>query len=287
MVYIFEKEKLNQLVLDFYTSTGVAVTLYDSNMSMIVKSPIYTDFCACIRKKKACVSRCSQSDHIHMQKAKETKSTVYYTCHAGLTETITPIFYEDTLIAYLQTGQFRNPDRMCSQQTCLNTLNELYGIPLDKLTKLYNNTPVISKEKLQALQNIMNILIKNFWSNGLVYCNRSMLSIKIDQYITENLSQKIYIDTLCKKFHLSKNALYHLFKTEFNMTINELILHKRLNAAADMLITMPDLNITQIATQCGFTDYNYFIRIFKKTTGTTPLQYRKHMYLSPSPKIIE
>lgn len=276
MVYVFEKEKLNQLVSDFYTSTGIAITLYDSNMSVIATSPIYTDYCICVRKKKSCVSHCDKSNYIHMQEALETKSPVFYTCHAGLTETITPIFYEDTLIAYIQTGQFRLTDNTVSKEPYLKALTEQHGLSFERLKELYTKTPMVSKEKLQAMQNILNILIKSFWSDGLVYRNRSMLSIKIEQYVTDNLSQKIYLEGLCKKFHLSKNALYHLFKNEFNMTVNELILHKRLNAASDMLITMPDLTITQVAEQCGFTDYNYFIRIFKKVNGTTPLQYRKH-----------
>ena len=121
----------------------------------------------------------------------------------------------------------------------------------------------------------MDVLIQSFWVDGLIRTNRSMLSVKLEQYILENIDKKIQVEDICEKFFISKSTLYRLFRTEFETTVNEYILQKRLQHAKTLLKEKQELDISQISDACGFTDYNYFIRLFKKTFGVTPLQFRK------------
>ena len=102
-----------------------------------------------------------------------------------------------------------------------------------------------------------------------------MLSIKIERYIDEHMAEKIGFNEICNEFFLYKNAVYRLFHDEFHSTVNDFIITKRLKQAQEMSRSKQELNITQIATLCGFPDYNYFIRLFKKHVGITPLQFRK------------
>lgn len=275
MSYIFQKEKLEGLISDFYISTGIAVTLYDASKKVVVKSPVFTDCCACIRAKEACIESCNRSDRVHMELAAKSKAICHYTCHAGMMEVITPILYEDVVIAYLQIGQFRDAEGVYSSRAQIQKTAQRYGLEPESLLRLYQKTPELSREKLRALMNIINILIRSFWEDGLILRNRSMLSVKIEQYIIQRLGEKIYIEELCEKFSLSKFALYGLFREEFHCTVNEYILGKRLEQAKLLLRRRPDWNITRVASSCGFADYNYFIRAFRQHTGITPLQYRK------------
>ncbi len=275
MDYIFNKEKITELLSDFYISTGIAVTLYDSALDIVATSPIFSDCCACIRTKKICVDNCNRSNLIHLKEAATATSTIFYGCHAGLMETITPIIYEGTVIAYMQTGQFRDADNTYSSPKKLAEAAKRYGFSEKKLLKLYEKLPIISQDKLRAQLNIMDIIIKSFWVNGLICCKRSMLSIKIEQYIAEHISEKIYIQSICDEFFISKSSLYRLFREEFNTTVIDFVLQKRLSLAHDLLKKRSDLDITQISASCGFTDYNYFIRIFKKHFGIPPLQFKK------------
>ena len=98
---------------------------------------------------------------------------------------------------------------------------------------------------------------------------------KIEKYIIENLSENIYIPDLCNRFGISKNMLYKLFNDEFSSTVNGFIIKKRMDLARQMLKDDKSMNVTEIALRCGFSDYNYFIRTFKKHVGVTPLKYRK------------
>ena len=274
MDYIFNKEKLEALISDFYISTGIAITLYDASENVVTKSPVFCGYCTCIREKEACVQNCDRSNWTHMEIAAAQKSTHSYTCHAGLMETITPILYEDVVIAYLQIGQFRDREKFYSSPEKLQDAAKRYGLPEETLLALYESVPVISRNKLRALLNIINILIRSFWEDGLILRHRSMLSVKIDQYIEEHISEKIYIEDICGAFSVSKFTLYNLFRSEFQTTVNDYILDKRI-ALAKSLLRQQDRNIPRVASACGFADYNYFIRAFRERTGMTPLKYRK------------
>jgi len=275
MDYIFNIEKINQLLSDFYLSTDIAVTFYDSGMNLVATSPVHSDFCMCIRENDERKKNCNISNLVNMKKAAKTGKTVSYTCHAGLMETIFPVLYEETLIGFMQIGQFRDASARYSSSEKVNAALEVYFLAKDPMLRLYEELPLVSEEKFQALQNILLLLIKKFWDDSLIRHNRSMLSIRIEQYIMENIKEKLYVEDICKRFFLSKNALYHLFETEFGTTIGKYILNKRIQLSLEALRDT-STPITKVAEELGFNDYNYFIRAFRKQMGVTPLQYRKN-----------
>ena len=269
--YIFDNEKIEALISDFYISTGIVITLYDINQNAIASSGKHTDFCALIGKIPRLKKLCRLCDVEHIELAKKTRTAVYYTCHVGNIEVITPIFYEDTIIAYLQIGQFRTTPATYDDALMLMDLGYTN---FKRIDTALNEIPIVSNQKLTSLHNLLNIIIKSFWEDGLITCKRSMLSVKIEQYILENLHQKIYIDELCEQFNVSRNSLYELFYKEFGVAINEFIIAKRIERAKEYLRDS-NKSVSEISSLCGFADYNYFIRIFKAQCNTTPLKYRK------------
>lgn len=49
----------------------------------------------------------------------------------------------------------------------------------------------------------------------------------------------------------------------------------RLEKAQRMLQVEPNMSIGEIALKCGFEDFAYFSRVFKKKYGVMPSQYRR------------
>ena len=92
--------------------------------------------------------------------------------------------------------------------------------------------------------------------------------------IDENITEKILVNTLCRKAYLSRNAFFRLFKEQFGVTPLEYINHERIKLAKQLLASS-NQSITQTGMQCGFTDVNYFVRIFRKVEGITPGAYQK------------
>lgn len=62
---------------------------------------------------------------------------------------------------------------------------------------------------------------------------------------------------------------FRKFREEFGYSPAEYILKERIKLAKEYLQN-PANSITQVCYMAGFQNLNYFIRAFKKETGTTP-----------------
>ena len=92
-------------------------------------------------------------------------------------------------------------------------------------------------------------------------------------YIDFHYMEPLSLDTLAGRFSVNKNYLSTRFHKEKGMTVTDYINQIRVNRASGLLLHT-SMSIQQVAEQCGFTDGNYFARIFKKLQGATPNEYR-------------
>lgn len=97
---------------------------------------------------------------------------------------------------------------------------------------------------------------------------------KIALYIQNHINQKLTLTILAQKLGCSKSSLAHLFREKYNVTIISYINSYKIDAAKYMLINS-QINISQIAYTLAFDNPNYFMTLFKKYTGMTPMRYRK------------
>ena len=95
-------------------------------------------------------------------------------------------------------------------------------------------------------------------------------------FIDEHFAEKISLSDLAKQCSMSDNHFSFVFKSVFNILPSEYIISKRLEYAVQLLISNPDMNMLDIALQCGFNNSANFNKIFKKYIGTTPSQHRKN-----------
>lgn len=84
----------------------------------------------------------------------------------------------------------------------------------------------------------------------------------------------ITLSDLCHYLGRSKSHISHLFKRANGLSIREYCNHLKLEDAR-RLLGDAELSVTQIAYEVGFNDVSYFINLFKKKFGISPLQYRK------------
>lgn len=93
-------------------------------------------------------------------------------------------------------------------------------------------------------------------------------------YICKHLNEAIELEKLAEISCLSKDHFIRLFKKELETTPLQYINQKKIEKAQLLLIT-EELAVKEIAFQLAFDDYSYFNRLFKKTTGVTPQEYRR------------
>lgn len=92
-------------------------------------------------------------------------------------------------------------------------------------------------------------------------------------YIHEHLTERIAVDALSRKAYLSRNVFFKWFKEQLGITPLDYINNERIKLAKQLL-AIPQNSIRTVSIQCGFSDVNYFIRLFKKTEGITPRSYK-------------
>lgn len=102
------------------------------------------------------------------------------------------------------------------------------------------------------------------------------LVAKVARYFWENLDDDITLDGLLKQFGVNKNVLNDAFYKEVSMSCMAYLEELRINLAKKYL-QYDDESISEISQICGYRDSNYFTKVFKKNTGQTPSEFRKHM----------
>lgn len=97
-------------------------------------------------------------------------------------------------------------------------------------------------------------------------------------YIKSNYHEKIYISDLARQVNLNEQYFCRLFKKAIGCSPVEYINEYRIKQAK-RLLEESDLPVMEICLECGFNNQGNFLQEFRRRTGTTPLQYRKHTEL--------
>ncbi len=103
------------------------------------------------------------------------------------------------------------------------------------------------------------------------------------EYISANLARKLELAALAAHLDLSPSRTRHLIAELFGVGFSELVRTTKLEQALYLLRTS-DLTVAQISHMCGFSDPDYFGRVFRASFGLSPGAKRREMksaYLQP------
>lgn len=188
-------------------------------------------------------------------------------------------------------------------KTLINNSDNHLNIHLDKDINIYYKIISISKfnknKGFFILGPILNKPIDNTLSNIPYrslecsnYMSKLILNIADDkfdktmnkksfnpyirkaiEYVHENYSQDITIDSICNYLDINKSYFCSLFKKYTGNTFSYFLNHFRVEKSKKLL-TNTDLNLLNIAIAVGFNNQNYYSMVFKKYTNMSPSRYR-------------
>ncbi|SEO00882.1 transcriptional regulator, AraC family [Amphibacillus marinus] len=107
--------------------------------------------------------------------------------------------------------------------------------------------------------------------------NYPFVVTKMKRFIEENALAGLTIQDVAAEVDLSVSRAVHLFKEHTNRTMIEYAHHIRLTTAVNHM-AYTNMTLEHIAEKCGFGNYPYFHRVFKRTYGTSPGKYRKQQH---------
>lgn len=88
----------------------------------------------------------------------------------------------------------------------------------------------------------------------------------------EHFAERITLTDLSEKYELSCTYLNAKFKAETGYTFLDFLNRYRISQAVKLL-KKQEYRIYEIAEMVGFSDYKYFIKVFKKYAGCSPNKF--------------
>ncbi len=164
--------------------------------------------------------------------------------------------------------------------------HEVFELPSTKIIFNYFNEALTmlksnnSKRHIECSLLIYSMLVK------LSYCiklnNKEPKKTKrqncyenIKSYIEANYKKEISLDYLSEVFKLSTYHISRVFKSYNKIGLINYLNNYRISMAKKALLLNPGDQIKKISIDCGFKSTGYFISLFKKSEGMTPLQFRE------------
>ena len=101
----------------------------------------------------------------------------------------------------------------------------------------------------------------------------SQVRESIDAYIRDHYAEELSMQDVARVMNYSDAYFCKLFKQCFKVNFSAYLNEYRIAKAKELLQTTR-LNVREVSVACGYSDSNYFARVFKRVTGMTPTEYR-------------
>lgn len=265
-------KELKKVFEDFYNVTKFKIVLYDSDRNFLYSYPEeMCTFCKNIRSNPVLEQKCLLCDAKGFDICDEIRKPYVYECNMSVTEAISPIYSGEILVGYLMFGQIICGDKSKVEKKAKKLADSL-NIDLSNLKT--DDMTTAEEGYINSAVNMMTMCANYLYTNEIIKNSPNLLAYQLKSHIKSHLADSLNISSLCRQFYLSRTKLYKISKQSFGMGISDYICLERMKKAKELLCTA-ELPVSQIAEAVGISDTNYFIRLFKKHNGTTPLKYRK------------
>lgn len=97
--------------------------------------------------------------------------------------------------------------------------------------------------------------------------------LKIKEYLDQNFTSPITLDSLSETVYISKHYLSHLFKEQTGVSPIKYLTSKRMEKACELLAET-EQPVSEISKAVGYENPLYFSQVFKRVYGISPVKYR-------------
>ncbi len=163
--------------------------------------------------------------------------------------------------------------------------NDEFSLPLhikggltNEIKLLLNACDEIHSQFFDATERltlILKCIIKQLEIN-VISRNYNPLTLKIMQYIAENINKPITLADVSAATFYSAGYCSNVFRKETGRSITNYIIDEKLNKARELIIS--GVNLKDVSEMLGFSDYNYFSRTFKKRFSYSPIHLKNNNF---------
>ena len=278
-----EKERVREIMKSFHILTGITFVFFDMNGKTILKYPEKNIlFCSCMKAGKQTGKRCMECDKEALMHCREKNGLYVYRCHAGLTEACTPLFLKGEAVGYLMLGQITDhPEkgmlgrylRQYLEHNCLDGLEKVRQEHPEDVAHLLQEkegfaSEILSctQETIHAATTIMNACSSFMISEKSIQKKKKAFLDEFHEYLDLHLGEELSVERICRNFGIGRTKLYEICRELFHCSIGAYIRNYRFERACKLL-QEGDMTIAEITEQCGYSDLEYFCKIYKQKKG--------------------
>lgn len=156
--------------------------------------------------------------------------------------------------------------------------HEEFGKCVREIIRLYEEKGEFYEMQVTGvLQRMWLCMLKNL-PEDLPYAEHSKVERKrmrgIMDYLEHNYMNKIQMKDIAEEIHLCESECSRLFKRYMNVSLFTFLQEYRVERSMEFLLGSGD-SIMEVAQKSGFTDSNYYAKVFARVKGCSPQKYRK------------
>lgn len=279
-----EFARLARLLNNLNLCTGLKFALMDEEGREVYTASDRTPFCASIVRECG-MEKCFACDRENIECVLKTHQPRRYLCHAGLYEAAMPVLENGEVAAIILFGQMLDDSPREEQWERVRRLCA-WHTDLDSLYQAFLHLRRISTEQMEACMEIARACASEVRLHNpsddqhddalhaRTYVDTRDDALRLKLYIDAHYADPLTTDILAKALHVGKTKLYETCHRRFRMTPMQMVTHARIEAAQELLTTTRE-SVKSISQSVGFSDQNYFAKVFRKETGVSPVRFRE------------
>lgn len=276
MISLFDLEKLQTLLQDFYQITSMRITVFDENRNELISYPKQVEsYCKIIRGVNDGFEACMACDRAACHAAAKKRRTHIYRCHAGFTEAVTPLYIGEILVGYMFFGHVFSYTSHEEGWKTIEALTRTLRVNQSMLKDAVMGAIYIPEETIRAAAHILQALSSFLIFERMASLKQDTLTVQLDSYLSTHFMEDITVEGLCESLGVGKTLLYKTSHQLYGCGIIQRVRSLRIEHAKKLLLDPTKYSLAEISDQCGFHDYNYFIAVFSKEVGQSPIAYRR------------
>jgi AraC-like DNA-binding protein len=245
-------------------------------------------FCECAKLTPQGLRFCLKCKAASIRRAIKEKKLYIGECYLGITEIILPVFNEGKPICVIYLGNLLRKDQKAQVMEKIKKKCLVTKVQSQTLIAALEGTEEVTSQLIEKYKEIVYILANNIQLsllNSIRYLNKtnylSSTYTETNNWIIESVqnyamtyyNRDIKLIHLAKLYFINPQYLCRLFRKETGLTFTDFINSYRLEKAKTLLKTT-DEDVLGIAYQVGYNNVTYFNRLFKKSLGLSPSQFR-------------
>lgn len=259
------------IVIDFINADGVSLKLS--------RGRNFNPVCDMLRRTAEGHRRCHDEDLRYSRAAGKNRRECVYTCHAGFTEIVVPLFDDGgSYLGCMTAGQFYTAGAPRPDDAKFAELASGTGLDAAALRRNSGAAAVLTPEQVSGIigyLKLMGKLVSGTYSN-LMFMEQVNTPDRISlvqEYIHENYMRPLSVESVARRFYFSPNYFSRVFRRAMGTGFSSYVNCYRVEKAREMLLET-ELSISEIAFLCGFGSISQFNRVFREVARQTPREFR-------------